>query len=326
MEALLVLLVRGLFALLQALPLRVLARLGRAGGALAYVLDARHRRVAWRNLTAAFGRERSPAELRALARENFRRIGENFTCAIKTLALHGPAIDPHLEYVGGEKFRPRTADGRPQSHVVAVGHFGNFELCTHLARAAPGIQGATTYRALRQPGLNRLFQALRAQTGVRYFERRFEGEALKQAMREGFVGLGLLADQHAGDRGLPLPFLGRECSTSAAPAVFALRYGCPLYTAICYRIGLARWRLEVGDEIPTHAGGRPRPVAEIMLDVNRAFEVAVRRDPANWFWVHNRWKPVKRAARLRPTPAPTPPPEAGPASTEAPSAPSAASG
>ena len=27
-----------------------------------------------------------------------------------------------------------------------------------------------------------------------------------------------------------------------------------------------------------------------MRDVNRVFEAAVRRDPANWFWVHNRWK------------------------------------
>jgi lauroyl/myristoyl acyltransferase len=27
-----------------------------------------------------------------------------------------------------------------------------------------------------------------------------------------------------------------------------------------------------------------------MRDVNRAFEAAVRRDPANWFWVHRRWK------------------------------------
>ena len=32
-----------------------------------------------------------------------------------------------------------------------------------------------------------------------------------------------------------------------------------------------------------------------MLDVNRAFEVAVRRDPANWFWVHDRWKPPVRS-------------------------------
>ena len=31
-------------------------------------------------------------------------------------------------------------------------------------------------------------------------------------------------------------------------------------------------------------------MAAIMTDVNRAFEAAVRRDPANWFWVHKRWK------------------------------------
>jgi lauroyl/myristoyl acyltransferase len=24
-------------------------------------------------------------------------------------------------------------------------------------------------------------------------------------------------------------------------------------------------------------------------------EAAVRRDPANWFWVHNRWKPRRTA-------------------------------
>jgi KDO2-lipid IV(A) lauroyltransferase len=40
-----------------------------------------------------------------------------------------------------------------------------------------------------------------------------------------------------------------------------------------------------------------------MRDVNRAFEAAVRRDPANWFWVHDRWKtkgwepnPARRAS------------------------------
>ena len=46
---------RALVALLQALPLTWVARLGRAGGALAYWLDARHRRVALKNLTMCFG-------------------------------------------------------------------------------------------------------------------------------------------------------------------------------------------------------------------------------------------------------------------------------
>ena len=50
-------------------------------------------------------------------------------------------------------------------------------------------------------------------------------------------------------------------------------------------------------EIPTRETGGPRPVHAIMRDVNRAFEAAVRRDPANWFWVHDRWKDRRRGPR-----------------------------
>ena len=76
-----------LIAVIQALPLTFVARLGRAGGGLAFWLDARHRRVALKNLAMCFGHEKSPEEIRALARENFRRIGENYACAIKTSAM-----------------------------------------------------------------------------------------------------------------------------------------------------------------------------------------------------------------------------------------------
>jgi KDO2-lipid IV(A) lauroyltransferase len=142
-------------------------------------------------------------------------------------------------------------------------------------------------------------QSLREKSGCLFFERRTDASELKAAMSKPGMILGLLADQHAGNNGLRIPFFGRECSTSAAPAVFALRYNCPLATGICYRIGLAKWRIEAGDEIPTHENGRARSSEEIMLDVNRAFENAICRDPANWFWVHNRWKP--RTAKTRQT-------------------------
>ena len=109
--------------------------------------------------------------------------------------------------------------------------------------------------------------------------------------------LGLLCDQHAGNSALRLPFFGQDCSTSSAPAVFALRYDCRLFTGFCFRTALGRWLLEVGQEIPTHENCQPRSTAAIMLDINRAFETAVRRDPANWFWVHKRWKPAPISAR-----------------------------
>ena len=294
METLLYWLARGVIALLQALPLPIVARLGRLGGAVAYRCDARHRRTALKNLSDCFGREKTPREIRALARENFRRIGENFACAVRTAIMSPEELSPHLECAGAEKVLPFQPDGGPQNRIVAIGHFGNFEIYVRLGQFVPDFKRGSTYRGLRQPSLNRLLQSLREKSGCRFFERRTEAAALKAALRETGLLLGLLADQHAGRGGRWLPFLGRNCSTSVAPAVFALRYRCPLHTAICYRIALAHWRIEVGDEIPTRENGQPRSLEAITTDINRAFEGAVRRDPANWFWVHNRWKPPRK--------------------------------
>lgn len=291
MGPLLYLLARAVVGLLQALPLPVVARLGRVGGGAAFWLDARHRRVALRNLEMCFG-GKSAEEIRALAKENFRRIGENYAGAVKTAAMSPDEMRPFFEFAGAEKILPHQMDSGPQSRIVAIGHFGNFELYVRFGGFVPVFKCATTYRALRQPALNRLMQSLRERSGCRFFERRSEAAALKAAMSDTGLLLGLLTDQHAGGSGLRLPFLGHECSTSTAPAVFALRYHCPLHTAICYRVGLGRWRIEVGDEIPTRENGLPRTVEAIVRDVNGAFEAAIRRDPANWFWVHNRWKPA----------------------------------
>jgi len=125
------------------------------------------------------------------------------------------------------------------------------------------------------------------------FERRTEGDALKKSLSAGGVLLILVADQSSRDNGLELPFFGHPCFTTPAPAIMAARYNCSLYVPICYRTGLGRWRIEVGEAIPTRENGARRSTEAITRDINSAMETAVRRDPANWFWVHNRWKTKK---------------------------------
>ena len=300
MDTILYCLARAVIAVLQTLPLRMVARIGRAGGAVAYWLDRRHRRVALDNLRLCFAGEKSPEEIRAIARENFRRLGENYCSAVKTAGLSDDEIRKIVEVAGIEKLYSPNARPPLPGRLLAIGHFGNFELYARCSLFTPGYQFATTYRALRQPALNRLLQTLRERSGCLFFERRTDAKALKTALNQDSLMLGLLADQHAGDKGLRLPFFGCDCSTSAAPAVLALRYHRPIFPAICYRTSPGRWRVEVADEIPTQENGRHRSPEAIMRDVNRAFETAIRRDPANWFWVHKRWKPGKWRRDTRP--------------------------
>jgi KDO2-lipid IV(A) lauroyltransferase len=298
MDTILYYLASGIIGLFQKLSLDGASRVGRFLGGIVYTLDARHRKVAINNLTMCFGKEKSPEEIRALAKENFKRIGENFLSAIRSSRMTYEQLSHRIEVIGAEKVSHSIAAKPTASVIIAIGHFGNFELFAQLARELPRYQRATTYRALKNPAINRVMQRLREGTGCLYFERRNDGAALRTALRTHNLLLGLLSDQHSGDHGLRLPFLGHDCNTTKAPAIFALRYDMPLHTAICFRTKPGHWQVEVGDAIPTHVNGEPRSPAAIMLDVNRAFEIAVRRDPANWFWVHKRWKPSRLKSSL----------------------------
>ena len=279
---------RAFVSLIQALPLRVVARLGRGLGRLAFWLTGRYRRVVRQNLAMCFGQEKSPAEIEALARENFRRIGENYLCAVKTTRMTAEQLKPHVKFTGVDRLTQKSGDAPLPNVVIAIGHFGNFELYARFHDVRPDYQCATTYRGLKQPALNRLMQSLRETSGCLYFERRTDGPLLRAALGRGGIILGLLTDQSS--KGLRAPFLGHDCDTGLAPAVLALRYHTELYTGICYRTGLAQWQLNLGEKIATHANGHPRSSEDIMREVNQALEAAVRRDPANWFWVHRRWK------------------------------------
>ncbi len=106
METLLYWLARTLVAIIQVLPLRTVARIGRACGAIAFWLDARHRKVALENLQLVFRNEKSSDEIRAIAKENFCRLGENFCSAVKTAVMTPEQMKRHFVFTALKKFFP----------------------------------------------------------------------------------------------------------------------------------------------------------------------------------------------------------------------------
>jgi len=289
-------LARSFVVLVQLMPLKLVALVGRFGGFVFYFLDVRHRRVAVNNLLACLCNSHSKKEIISIARENFCRIGEVYFSALKTAAIPSEKIGPVLSSKGEENISlAKREDGSLPSFLFALGHFGNFELFAKSGVFVPGYDLSTTYRGFRQPWLERLILSLRKKSGICFFDRRWDGVKLRAFMNRPGTITGLLADQSAGRSGLRLPFFGRPCSVTPSPALFALRYNLSLHGCFCRRLGLGRWEIEVGPEISTRFGGRARPIEDIMSDINSLFESFILEDPANWFWVHDRWKRPERA-------------------------------
>jgi Kdo2-lipid IVA lauroyltransferase/acyltransferase len=173
---------------------------------------------------------------------------------------------------------------------MAGGHFGNFELATRVSAYLPGYRGVATYRGISFPRVNGLIYQLRTVSGNILVDRRSGVAPVTRALAEGGKILTLAADQHNRSSGMEVSLLGHPAWTTRAPVVLARRYNCELYAPVCYRVGLARWRIELGLPIPLDDENGPRPTADVLQDMNNVFGAAVIRDPANWFWFHRRWR------------------------------------
>lgn len=285
--------------LLRCLPFEALVFIGRLGGGLVYYLDARHRKVAIKNLRLAFREEYTEEQVKGIARENFKRIGGVFTSSVKLHYLPESKIrkimkieleqDPQCP----SPMLCQPANGL-NATLFAIGHFGNFEIFAWVGRLAKWKKFSTTYRGLPNERLNELIQRGRAFSGCEFLERRFEGSVVKERLRDPECHFGLLADQRMANGGVTCLFFGRECLTSAAPAIFALRYDRPLRVGVCFQTGFASWTITFYPAIPLYKkDGTRRSAKSITQDINDQYEQAIRKDPANWFWVHNRWKAVE---------------------------------
>ena len=83
----------------RMLPASVAWRIGGALGWLCLWLSPHYRKLVERNLTIAFGREKSPAEIRDLARLHMIHLGGNFMAGMKMPFLKPEAVLRHGLFV-----------------------------------------------------------------------------------------------------------------------------------------------------------------------------------------------------------------------------------
>jgi hypothetical protein len=122
-----------------------------------YTIDRAHRRIAERNLEAAFP-ARPAAERRAIARAAFVHFGRLLFELLKFSTLSPASMLARVEFDGEERARLAYAQGK--GVLFVTGHFGFWELhaIVHAIQIAPiGLLA----RALDNPQLNQLLEDIR---------------------------------------------------------------------------------------------------------------------------------------------------------------------
>lgn len=268
---------------LRALPLSFCFLIGQGIGLLLYLVLGKYRRLARRNMREAYGEELPPPALERLLFSNFLHMGANAASAIKLPSLSLERIRKHVRVENFEEME--KAIGRGKGVVMAISHIGNWEMFAQLKSMKPDLPCGAVFQAIRNPHLNRWIDEDRRRKGVVTFDRK-QGFRGPVEMLKGGGLVGVLIDQSAGDAGVWTPFFNRLSSTSPLAAVLATRTGAAVVPMAIYTTGFARWRAVVHPEVPYDA----EQPDQLTADLNQVLEKQIRVSPADWFWVHNRWK------------------------------------
>jgi KDO2-lipid IV(A) lauroyltransferase len=280
------LLVRALIALVRVTPDVLVRAGGTVIGLTFYSLDGAHRRIAQRNLAAAFP-ARPAAERRAIARGAFAHFGRLTFELLKFATLSPEKMLARMEFDGEERSRLAYAQGK--GVLFVTGHFGFWELqaMVHAVRVQPVTILA---RALDNPHLDRLLEDIRERTGNTVVYRR---ETIRRVMRTLHAGQGVavLIDQHIMSRdAIYVDFFERPAATTSAVAALALRTGAPVVPVFALPLGGGRYRMVYEHAVEPPGPDSKDPVREFTQRCTDVLEMYVRRHPELWLWMHRRWR------------------------------------
>lgn len=167
--------------------------------------------------------------------------------------------------------------------IFVTGHIGNHEAPRHVL-TQQGMTIGGLYRPMSNPFFNAHYAKTMSSWGGPVFEQGRRGTAgFAKHLKAG--GMATLLFDVASARGINIPFLGHPARTATSAADLALRMDALVlpYFGIRKEDGIG---FNVDVEAPiTH----DTPEA-MMLEMTARLEARVHAHPAQWFWVHRRWK------------------------------------
>jgi KDO2-lipid IV(A) lauroyltransferase len=177
--------------------------------------------------------------------------------------------------------------------IIATAHLGSWELMPGLAAdVLPQREGMVVVRSHRNRTLNKIIAELRGARGMLVVDHRRAVEILLPKLRNGGLAA-FLVDHNTNRReAVFLPFLEDTAAVNMGPASIALRAKAAVYPVFLLRDGKGGHILHMLEPLHTEGleGNIRERVAKIARFYTDAVDKMVRIYPAQWFWMHRRWK------------------------------------
>jgi KDO2-lipid IV(A) lauroyltransferase len=286
--SLLVIIARILLVVVRLLPRTVAMKLLGSLGAVVFWVMKEERIKAISNLNIAYGQEKSPAEIHAMAKEVFVNLGKSGAeFAIKMSQNNPEKFFENLEVRGDEHLQEAIKKGR--GILGLISHMGCWE-GTALGLPMLGIPAYAIGKRLGNEQLNTLLFESRGKKGVSTLARGSSYKTILRVLAENNL-VGILIDQDTDVRGVFVDFYGKPAHTPIGAAMLAMDSGAPVLPMFYLKKDDDTYEFIIDKEIPLiSTGNRRRDMGENTRLFHTVIEKYIKKYPTQWVWMHNRWK------------------------------------
>ncbi len=190
--------------------------------------------------------------------------------------------------VGLEHVEAALAQGRGLIAIAA--HAGNWEY-TVMGMGLKHGPVAVVGRELDHPWARGLARYMRQRGGNRMVAKQRGLKEILRLLKQNQI-VGIVIDQNtAAEDGLLVDFFGHPARTTPIAALLARARGVPVLPGLSRRLPDGRHLVVYFPAIPMVKTGEAQADLIRHLELqNRAIEAWIRAEPAQWLWLHRRWK------------------------------------
>jgi KDO2-lipid IV(A) lauroyltransferase len=278
---------------LTRLPLPVLYELSRALFRCAYYVFHWRRPLAAANLRNAFP-EKTEAERAAILKQSYRNLADLIFETVYGFGASPAEMQRRVRIENPEVLRQCTERG--QSVVLLAAHFCNWEWLLLTAGAQLGLPIDAVYKPQRVAGFDRFLREGRSRFGGNPIPaNNFLFDVMKR--KKEARAYALVADQtpQKGEEKHWSRFLNQDTAFFVGADKIARILNAPVLFVSMRREqqGFYSARLELLASPPYERGADRDMGAEIIERYARALEQEIRQSPADWLWIHRKWKYAK---------------------------------
>lgn len=281
--------VRCIAPLIRLLPRPLALGLGRRVGALCCLLLSSRRRLAEDNVRQAFP-QWSADQVGALVRRNFQQLGVSGVDFLRFDQFDADNIPEFFDVEGRDHLDEAVNQGR--GIILLTAHLGFWEAGNYIFPAL-GLPLDIIAKPLKNRLTDAYFCKIRRHFGAEILSSRKGARRILKSLQSGRA-VGLLLDQHISPPGsIPVDFFGRRAYTTTAITSLAMKYRIPIVPSFCLRQSDDRYRVWFEPLILLKGKGE-QAVADNTQYLSNVMEAAIRQEPSQWFWVHQRWRQKKK--------------------------------